>query len=99
MVKWAIAQLQYADMLKRVDPLRNELRSLEESAETKTQEAEQMKEVIKNLERSINAYKEEYAQLISQAEAIKSDLKHVQDKVYNLLGIMFFSIYIIIGSG
>ena len=33
------------------------------------------------LEKSINSYKEEYAQLISQAEAIKNDLKHVQDKV------------------
>ena len=30
------------------------------------------------LEKSINSYKEEYAQLISQAEAIKTDLKHVQ---------------------
>ena len=28
-----------------------------------------------------DSYKEEYAQLISQAEAIKNDLKHVQDKV------------------
>ena len=26
MVKWAIAQLQYAEMLKKVDPLRNELK-------------------------------------------------------------------------
>jgi dynein heavy chain 1 len=40
-----------------------------------------MRAVIEKLEESINSYKEEYAQLISQAEAIKSDLKQVQDKV------------------
>ena len=28
-VKWVLAQFQYADMLKRVEPLRNELRELE----------------------------------------------------------------------
>lgn len=33
MVKWAIAQIEYADMLRRVDPLRNELRNLEMQAE------------------------------------------------------------------
>jgi len=34
--------------------------------------------IFSRLEKSINSYKEEYAQLISQAEAIKTDLKHVQ---------------------
>ena len=29
LLKWALAQIQYADMLKRVEPLRNELRDLE----------------------------------------------------------------------
>lgn len=33
MVKWAIAQLGYADMIRRVEPLRTEMRSLEKSAE------------------------------------------------------------------
>ncbi len=37
-----------------------------------------MTRIIEKLESSINSYKEEYAQLISQAEAIKSDLKQVQ---------------------
>ena len=33
MVKWAIAQIEFADMLKRVEPLRNELFSLELQAD------------------------------------------------------------------
>ncbi|TRY63473.1 hypothetical protein TCAL_02090 [Tigriopus californicus] len=81
LVKWATAQLQYAEMLKKVDPLRNELASLEKASHQKQEEADKLVDVINKLEHSINSYKEEYAQLISQAEAIKSDLKQVQDKV------------------
>ena len=81
MVKWCIAQLEYAEMLNRVDPLRRELQSLEQAAEVKKNEAEKMTKLISTLEASIARYKEEYAQLISQAEAIKTSLKTVQDKV------------------
>nr|ACI03608.1 dynein microtubule-binding domain (23:19) fused to seryl-tRNA synthase-monomer [synthetic construct] len=40
MVKWAIAQLNYADMLKRVEPLRNELQKLEDDAKDNQQKLE-----------------------------------------------------------
>ena len=87
MVKWAIAQLEYAEMLNRVDPLRQELRALEEAAVIKKNEASRMHELITTLEASINRYKEEYAGLISQAEAIKTTLKTVQDKVNRNMGL------------
>merc|ERR1740128_1398188 len=88
MVNWCIAQLEYAEMLNKVDPLRNELRSLEEAAEVKKNEAEKMTKLIYTLEASIAKYKEEYAQLISQAEAIKTSLKTVQDKVERSMGLL-----------
>ncbi|KAF4518251.1 hypothetical protein B566_EDAN010397 [Ephemera danica] len=81
MVKWAIAQIEYADMLKRVEPLRDELNSLESQAAENTHKGEEIKDLIAQLEQSIAAYKEEYAQLISQAQAIKTDLENVQGKV------------------
>ncbi|KAL6254284.1 hypothetical protein P5V15_014899 [Pogonomyrmex californicus] len=81
MVKWAIAQIEYADMLKRVEPLRDELYSLERQAETNKLKGEEVKNLIAQLEQSIASYKEEYAQLISQAQAIKADLESVQAKV------------------
>ncbi|XP_037072682.1 LOW QUALITY PROTEIN: dynein heavy chain, cytoplasmic-like [Pollicipes pollicipes] len=81
MVKWAIAQINYADMLKRVDPLRNELKSLESQADENKHKAEEITKVIDKLERSIASYKEEYAVLIAQAQAIKTDLASVQAKV------------------
>ena len=88
LVKWAIAQLEYAEMLNKVDPLRQELKALEDAAVVKKQEASRMSELIKTLEASINRYKEEYAALISQAEAIKTTLKQVQGKVNRSMGLL-----------
>lgn len=81
MVKWMKAQLLYSDMLRRVEPLRNELKRLEDDAKIKTEKGEELKKTISQLEHSIAAYKEEYAQLIGQAETIKADLATVKEKV------------------
>lgn len=68
-------------MLRRVEPLRNELVSLEVEANGNKMKQEEVNKLIAHLERSIAFYKEEYAQLISQAQAIKTDLENVQIKV------------------
>lgn len=68
-------------MLKRVEPLRNELQALEDQAQTNVTAGSEVSELISQLEKSIASYKEEYAQLISQAQAIKTDLGTVQAKV------------------
>ncbi|CAH8838540.1 unnamed protein product [Trichobilharzia szidati] len=81
MVKWAIAQINYADILKKVEPLRNELKTLEAAATKNKEEANNVEVTIGALEKSIAKYKEEYAVLISQAQAIKSDLATVEAKV------------------
>ncbi|XP_050295050.1 dynein heavy chain, cytoplasmic isoform X2 [Anthonomus grandis grandis] len=81
LVKWAMAQILYADMLKKVEPLRQELRDLETQAETNQKRGDEIKTLISQLELSIASYKEEYAQLIAQAQAIKTDLENVQAKV------------------
>lgn len=67
-------------MLKKVEPLREELRSLEEQAGENEQKGEDTKALIAQLEKSIAAYKEEYAQLIQEGLAIKQDLENVQAK-------------------
>ncbi|CAP31232.1 Protein CBR-DHC-1 [Caenorhabditis briggsae] len=81
MVKWARAQLLYSTMLHKVEPLRNELKRLEKEAAKKTEEGKVVDVRITELEESIGKYKEEYAQLIGQAENIKQDLSSVQEKV------------------
>jgi len=75
-------------MLNRVEPLKNELCSLEVEANENRRKNEEMLSVIAGLERSIARYKEEYAVLISQAQAIKADLAAVETKVRQLLCIV-----------
>lgn len=68
-------------MLHRVEPLRNEMTSLEQEAKHNDTKAKELEQVIGQLEKSIAKYKLEYADLISQAQIIKSDLTSVQSKV------------------
>ena len=68
-------------MLNRIEPLRNELDSLEQEASENRLKNDEMQKLIAGLEASIAKYKEEYAILISQAQAIKSDLVNVESKV------------------
>jgi dynein heavy chain 1 len=67
--------------LKKVEPLRDELKSLENQASENKVKNEETTALISQLEQTITEYQEEYAQLISQAQAIKSDLENVQSKV------------------
>ena len=53
-------------MLKRIEPLRNELAGLEGQAEENRLKAEEVNKLVGELEKSINKYKEEYATLISE---------------------------------
>ncbi|XP_075239024.1 cytoplasmic dynein 1 heavy chain 1-like isoform X4 [Convolutriloba macropyga] len=81
MVKWAIAQVSYAEMLRKVDPLRQELSSLETQAAENQKKADETNKLIADLEASIATYTAEYAQLISQAQSIKTDAELVEAKV------------------
>lgn len=67
--------------MKKVEPLRDELKSLENQASDNKIKNEETTALIAQLEQTITEYQEEYAQLISQAQAIKSDLENVQSKV------------------
>ncbi|XP_065175263.1 cytoplasmic dynein 1 heavy chain 1-like [Sycon ciliatum] len=81
LAKWAIAQVGYADMLKKVDPLRQELSALERRAAETKLKADEMAKMVSDLEKSIGQYKEEYAVLISEAQVIKASLTAVESKV------------------
>lgn len=88
LVKWATAQFNYADMLKRVEPLRDELKSLQVAAQKNQSEGTQVTDGIARLEQQITSYKEEYALLIAQAQAIKTDLENVQSKVERSMALL-----------
>ncbi|KAK4192422.1 putative dynein heavy chain [Podospora australis] len=81
LVQWVEAQVQYAEILDRVGPLREEVQQLEEQALQTKAEAKAVEQTIDNLEASIATYKVEYASLISETQAIKSEMSRVQFKV------------------
>ncbi|TIA73231.1 hypothetical protein E3P91_01529 [Wallemia ichthyophaga] len=81
LVKWVIAQVHFAEILDRVGPLRNEVHYLEEKSLHTQKQASTIIDMIKELEDSIGKYKDEYAGLISEQQAIKSETERVQKKV------------------
>jgi len=81
LVQWVEAQVNYAEILDRVGPLREEVGLLEERALQTKAEAKAVEMNIDNLEKSIATYKTEYASLISETQAIKTEMARVQFKV------------------
>ena len=81
LVQWVEAQVNYSAILDRVGPLREEAEELEDQALQTKAEAQAIENTIVNLERSIKTYKLEYAALISETQAIKSEMSRVQFKV------------------
>lgn len=81
LVKWALAQVRFSEILDKVEPLRNEVQSLEDQAETTKKQASAIISMIAELEGKIAKYKDEYALLISETQAIKFELERIQSKV------------------
>ncbi|KAJ1675219.1 dynein heavy chain, partial [Spiromyces aspiralis] len=81
LVKWALAQVNFAEILERVGPLRNEVKQLESDAEETRVKAATMEKMIEELEASIARYKEEYAALISEIQQLKAEMQKVESKV------------------
>jgi dynein heavy chain 1 len=81
LVQWVFAQVRYSAILDKVGPLRDEVIFLEHQAETTMEQAKIALETVQQLEESIARYKDEYAQLISETQTIKLEMRQVQDKV------------------
>lgn len=81
LVQWVEAQVNYSAILDRIGPLREEADQLEEQALQTKAEAQAIEKTILNLERSIATYKLEYAALISETQAIKTEMARVENKV------------------
>ncbi len=81
LVQWVEAQVNYSAILDRIGPLRMEAEQLEEDALQTKAEAQAIENTIVGLEGSIAQYKLEYAALISETQAIKSEMSRVEYKV------------------
>ncbi|KAF2742258.1 cytoplasmic dynein-like protein 1 heavy chain 1 [Sporormia fimetaria CBS 119925] len=81
LVKWIAAQVHYSDILDRVGPLREHLAILKNAAQTTEDQAAEAQLELKNVEADLVRYGQEYSSLISQTEAIKSEISTVNFKV------------------
>jgi len=88
LVQWVGAQVNFSEILDRVGPLREEVSVLEDQALQTKAEAQAIDNKIQELECSILVYKSEYAGLISETEAIKSEMSRVQSKVERSLHLL-----------
>ena len=82
LVQWVEAQVNYSAILDRVGPLREEAEQLEDQALQTKAEAQAIEKQITSLEDSIARYKTEYASLISETQAIKTEMSRVEFKVH-----------------
>lgn len=81
LVQWVIAQVKYSEILNRVGPLREEVQALERDSQETMIRLQTMETMIVELEASIARYKEEYAALISETQALKLEMDRVKTKV------------------
>lgn len=88
LVKWACAQLNYADMVRQIEPLRNELKSLEAEASVNKRKAEENEEILMRLKSTIQSYEEEYGSLKYEAKMIEESLKAVEAKVNRSMALL-----------
>ncbi|KAG9509180.1 Dynein heavy chain, cytoplasmic, partial [Fragariocoptes setiger] len=88
LVKWACAQLNYVDMVRQIEPLRNELKSLEAEAEVNKRKAEENTQCLDRLKRTIDEYEQEYGSLKYEAKLIEESLKSVEAKVSRSMALL-----------
>lgn len=81
LLQWVEAQVTYSSILERVGPLREEVKALQDEAVQTQAQAQAIIGMIDELEASIEKYKEDYAQLITETQAIKSEMGIVENKV------------------
>ncbi|KAJ3019014.1 UNVERIFIED_CONTAM: hypothetical protein HDU68_010891 [Siphonaria sp. JEL0065] len=81
LVKWVIAQVNYSSILDSVGPLRAEVQELESSSAKSKLKAAETEAAIIDLENNITLFKDEYAVLISETQALKSEMEKVKSRV------------------
>lgn len=81
LVQWVIAQLCYSKILQDIGPMRSEVQALEHRTKKARAQLIAIEQMIIELEESIENYKEDYSELIRDAERIKSEMRIVETKV------------------
>lgn len=81
LLQWVKAQLTYAEVLQKVGPLRQEVRTLENQTRITKAQLIAVHDMILELETKIEDYKVKYSSLIRETENIKMEMERVESKV------------------
>lgn len=81
LLQWVVAQVRYCSILEKVSPLRQEVEELEVSATLAREKARDITISLESLETRIAQYREEYALLIAESQALKTEMESVKDRV------------------
>ena len=81
LVEWVIAQVNYATILEKIEPLKIEVAQLEISSENSNHEADIVTATISDLDDTIMLFKNEYAELVREVEIIKLEMNQVERRV------------------
>lgn len=79
--KWAESMVKYSTIYNNIQPLREEVEQLEGEAEVVKDEKEKIVAELSRLENSIAKYKIDYATLIRDVEALKSEMSTATKKI------------------
>jgi dynein heavy chain 1 len=89
LAEWLESQLSYNEILKNVDPMRQEIAKLQAELTELERQQQANKENLQLTTATIEKYKNDYTELIAKVENIKSEMEKVNSKVRkskNLLG-------------
>ncbi|KAF4688109.1 hypothetical protein FOZ60_003172 [Perkinsus olseni] len=77
LAQWVKSQISYGKMLQSIGPLRAEVAELEAQQKVSSEKLQANSELLEKLEREIEQYKDEYAQLISEGQSIRVEMEEV----------------------
>lgn len=81
LMMWVKAQLRYASIVSKVDPLRKELQRLEHELIDSKNKLKAVDSMIGDLQKEIETYKLKYSESIRDIESIKMEMNSVELKV------------------
>eukprot|EP01054_Gregarina_sp_Poly1_P003174 Gregarina_sp_Poly_1__3173@NODE_18_length_21885_cov_39_980383_g16_i0_p1_GENE_NODE_18_length_21885_cov_39_980383_g16_i0NODE_18_length_21885_cov_39_980383_g16_i0_p1_ORF_typecomplete_len4767_score865_14AAA_6/PF12774_7/1_5e149AAA_6/PF12774_7/8_3e02AAA_6/PF12774_7/9_7DHC_N2/PF08393_13/4_2e02DHC_N2/PF08393_13/9_6e02DHC_N2/PF08393_13/4_6e02DHC_N2/PF08393_13/2_6e02DHC_N2/PF08393_13/1_9e118AAA_8/PF12780_7/2_6e03AAA_8/PF12780_7/5_6e02AAA_8/PF12780_7/7_5AAA_8/PF12780_7/2_2e91DHC_N1/PF08385_12/1_1e85DHC_N1/P len=79
--KWAASSISYAEIILKVDPLREEIEILETKLSSNQKRLVQTNQLIDQLETRLSTLQREYADLIAAEQQIKREMEGVKKKV------------------
>jgi dynein heavy chain 1, cytosolic len=85
---WLESQVKYANILRKVAPLRSRLDELEKQAAELRQSATRAGDELAAQEASIATLKADYATLIREAESLKTEMQQVRQRVVRSQGLI-----------